>query len=246
MTTAYAPFTKSRAIFNADETTHVVTGVACDETLDADGEVCDFVAQRPYYEAWSASQFAATGGKSKGNLRLQHNRHTIAGIVTDLRFDTSARAVWLTTEPTPEAWQMVEKGLIGYFSQAGRYVRRWCPTCNNNIPTGTYCDGCAKTVPVRYCAELAEVSYCDRGSNPNATFSFVRSNGAVEVRKARGPAWEWWDRDVFEEPILIPRTEFGDDSTGFETDALPIPSNYTAPSMASINYDSSDDSTGFE
>ena len=223
----FAPFRKSVALAKVDEATHSTFGIVTAEVEDAEGEICDFEAQKPYYEEWASSQLAATRtagqSDSRGNVRWQHTLE-IAGKVTDIEYRDDARQIWLRTQPLPEKWSLIADGFVTGLSQAGQYARRWCANCGTDIARGNDCPRCAKTVPVRYCAKLSEVSYVDRPAVPIATFTYVRANGQSEVRKFATPAtvttpagWTWWDTDVWEDTgaILIPTGSI-DDSTGFE------------------------------
>jgi hypothetical protein len=83
---SYQPFCKSRPIVKVDESTHEVFGCVTDESLDADGEICDYPTARPQFEAWEQAALAATRkagvAERRGNVRLQHNAHQVAGRVT--------------------------------------------------------------------------------------------------------------------------------------------------------------------
>lgn len=132
------------------------------------------------------------------------------------------------------------------YSQGGKFLRRWCDNCGTDIERGLFCSHCLKTVLVRFTARPSEISYVDKGSNPNATFQFVRSDGGTEVRKfASGPAtlfgWQCdstgfeadgQDSYVLIEPVQEP------DATGFEIEAEDW--------IRYFERDVGDDETGFE
>ena len=258
----FAPFRKSVALAKIDEATHSTFGIVTAEVEDADGEICDYASQKPYYREWADSQLAATTtagqSPSMGNVRWQHSLE-IAGKVIDIRYQDDARQIWLRTQPLPEKWPLIADGFVTGLSQAGQYVRRWCANCGADIARGNDCPRCAKVVPVKYCARITECSYVDRPAVPIATFTYVKANGQTELRKFTSPqsattpaGWTWWDTDVWEDngAILVP-TGSVDDSTGFEWlasgEAEPVPSTPPTgvPAALMTGYDS-DDSTGFE
>lgn len=187
---SYPEFCKSRPIATADEMLRSVTGIACDETEDAQGEINDYESQVPYVRAWSDAALAVTTkagiGPSRGNIRVQHDATRPGGIVKSIDYRDSDKEIWLTSQPTADTWPLIRDGVLTSYSIAGAYVRRWHGTCDTTIEKGNYCPYCMQTVPVRFCAKICEVSFCDLPANPNATFRMVRTNGAVELVKARG------------------------------------------------------------
>jgi hypothetical protein len=257
----YQPFCKTAAIASVDEGKHTVTGVSCSEAIDADNEICSYPEQVQQYRAWSDSQFAATTaagiGPSKGNVRVNHDPHRLGGVVTDIEYRDVPREVWLTTRVLPDVWPLVESAALTSYSQAGSYVRRWHKACGTEIPRGNACPTCGlQNAPIHYVARLAEVSLCDRGSNPDATIRYIKSNGSSELRKfatptaVEMPAW-WEDQELWHDngTIMMPG-DIGDDLTGFEDielgEGIALASLPPAATTYILPREYSGDDTGFE
>ncbi len=144
-----------------------VTGIATAELPDRDGEICDYASTKPLFEAWSAGQEKASGGKSKGNLRAMHS-NIAAGKLSDIAYDDKAKEIRITAKVVDDReWQKVLDGVYTGFSQGGRYVARW-----SDDATGM----------TRYTAEPIEVSLVDVPALPAATFEVVKADGASEKR----------------------------------------------------------------
>jgi hypothetical protein len=136
-----------------------------DETPDRAGEVFDYASSKPEFAKWSAGQRAASGGKSCGNLRAMHGP-SAAGRLQDIRFDDAAKSIELVAHVVDDdAWRKVEAGVYTGFSPGGRYLKRW--------PEGEL---------MRYTAQPAEISLVDLPCIPSATFTMVKSDGAIEQR----------------------------------------------------------------
>ncbi len=182
-------FLKYFPLIKADEATHTVYGIATAEVPDKSGEICDYEATVPLYQAWSseasASTLAAGQEVSLGNIRLQHTLE-IAGKVTKLDFDQEKKHILIETQPVSDyIWNLVSKGYVRGFSQGGRYIWRKCNDCGTPIALedGNECSKCEKPVYVRYAARPSEVSYVDNPALKVATFSYVKSDGGIELRK---------------------------------------------------------------
>jgi len=182
-------FLKYFPLIKADEATHTVYGIATAESPDKAGEICDYEATVPLYQDWSneamSSTMAAGQEVSLGNIRLQHTLE-IAGKVTKLDFDAEKKHILIETKPVSDyIWELVSKGYVRGFSQGGRYLWRKCNDCGTAIPLddGNVCSKCDKPVYVRYAARPSEVSYVDNPALKVATFSFVKSDGGIELRK---------------------------------------------------------------
>lgn len=136
-----------------------------DETPDRAGEVFDYASSKPEFAAWSDNQRAASGGKSLGNIRAMHGPQA-AGRLEGLRFDDAAKSIELVAHVVDDdAWRKVEEGVYTGFSPGGSYLKRWQ-------------DGSL----TRYTARPAEISLVDLPCIPSATFTMVKSDGAVEQR----------------------------------------------------------------
>jgi hypothetical protein len=139
-----------------------------DETPDRAGEVFDYASSKPEFAKWSSGQRAASGGKSCGNLRAMHGP-SAAGLLQDIRFDDAAKSIELVARVVDDdAWRKVEAGVYTGFSPGGRYLKRWT-------------DG----ELMRYTAQPAEISLVDLPCIPSATFTMVKSDGAIEQRSFR-------------------------------------------------------------
>lgn len=146
----------------------VATGIAAAEELDHDGECLDYAASKPFFQKWSDSQFAASKGQSKGNVRLQHDPKKCVGKLTTLTFDDTNKRVQVTAQIVdPVAKDLLATGCLTGFSIGGDYVSR--KTQTNGV--------------VRYVANPTEISVCDRPCAPSATFQSVKSDGTTELRK---------------------------------------------------------------
>lgn len=136
-----------------------------DETPDRAGEVFDYASSKPEFAAWSDNQRAASAGKSLGNVRAMHGPQA-AGRLEGLRFDDAAKSIELVARVVDDdAWRKVEQGVYTGFSPGGAYLKRWQ-------------DGAL----TRYTARPAEISLVDLPCIPSATFTMVKSDGAVEQR----------------------------------------------------------------
>lgn len=174
----------------------VVYGLSTSEAVDSDGERCHYATTKPYYKAWSedALQTTTAAGQdaSLGNIRVMHAGE-VGGKVIGITFDDARKQVWIKTQAKdPQISKELRGGFYKSFSHGGRFVARWCSVCgldgdgvakspittNNN-----YCPKCERDVIVDYTAQIAEVSYVDKGANPQANFSYVKSDGSIELRK---------------------------------------------------------------
>jgi hypothetical protein len=152
-----------------DEILGVATGIAAAEEVDGDNEIMDYQGSKPYFQKWSASQLAASQGKSKGNVRQQHDPKRVVGKLTAINFDDDNKQIQVTAQiDDPVAKQMLASGTLTGFSVGGDYVSRSRPTANG---------------VVRYVASPAELSVVDRPCMPSAVFSVVKAGGVVELRK---------------------------------------------------------------
>lgn len=158
----FIPLTK------ADVKRRLVYGVVTAEAPDRGNEICDYATTKPYYQKWSTEFLKASGGKSLGNLRAMHGR-VAAGRLEAINFNDDARQIEICAKIVDDAeWRKVEAGVYTGFSQGGGYVRRWP---DPNDPTLT-----------RYTACPSEISLVDLPALPNATFSLIKADGAVETQ----------------------------------------------------------------
>ncbi len=158
----FIPLTK------ADAKRRLVYGVVTAEAPDRGNEICDYATTKPYYQKWSAEFLKASGGKSLGNLRAMHGK-IAAGRLEAINFNDDEKQIEICAKIVDDAeWCKVEAGVYTGFSQGGGYVRRWKDA---NDPTLT-----------RYTANPSEISLVDLPALPNATFSLIKADGAVETQ----------------------------------------------------------------
>lgn len=176
-------------LVKVDEKTHTVYGLATAEVPDYVNEICDYEDTAPEYKEWSDqalnSTVAAGQQASLGNIRLQHTME-IAGKVIQVDFKEDKKQIHILTTPASDKiWDLVQGGFVRGFSQGGSYKWRKCEVCKTRISLsdGNYCANCGKQVAVRYAATISEVSYVDNPALKIATFSYVKADGSMELRK---------------------------------------------------------------
>jgi hypothetical protein len=134
------------------------------ERKDRAGETFDYETSKPLIKAWSDQQFEASGGKSYGNVRGQHNAKIAAGKMVSIEFDDLKKSVHFCAKIVDDnEWEKVEEGVYTGFSPGGSYVKRWTV-------------GLEK----RYTAGFKEMTICDVPCNPDAVFTLVKADGAEE------------------------------------------------------------------
>src|SRR5579875_2669396 len=105
----------------ADAAQRLVYG-SIDETPDRAGEVMDYATAKPAFEAWSETMHKASGGKSFGNIRAQHDLKKAAGKLTDIAFDDDAKRISFVAHIVDDQeWAKVEAGVYTGFSPGGSY-----------------------------------------------------------------------------------------------------------------------------
>jgi hypothetical protein len=156
-------------IAKIDEAQRLVYGIAAIEQVDKTKEILDYDSSKPYFESWSADIAKATQGRSLGNVREMHENSAV-GKLTEFvpndelkQFEVCAKVV------DDAAWEKVSEGVYTGFSIGGEYERRWDDPNLKNVK--------------RYTAKPAEISLVDNPCIPGATFEYVKSDGASELRK---------------------------------------------------------------
>ncbi len=157
-------------ILKADEERHEVTGVLAAEVPDRSGEILDYSASKPKFVKWIKSQLQESQGKSFGNVRRMHQLDAVGKLMKVWFDDVQKRVVAIAKITDPRTWNDIKEGVLTGFSIGGKYASR------------------SKTDPRKYAAEPFEVSVVDRPCIPGATFSYIRADGAVELRKFVGPS----------------------------------------------------------
>jgi hypothetical protein len=153
----FVPLTK------ADAAQRLVYGYF-DETPDRAKEVFDYATSKPNFEKWSEGMYKASGGKSYGNIRAQHDPKRAAGLLKSIFFNDDEKRVEFCAHIVDDAeWAKVEAGVYTGFSPGGRYAKRWR-------------DGDV----TRYTADVGELSIVDVPCNPRAGFTMVKADGSEE------------------------------------------------------------------
>ena len=146
-----------------------VWGIMSSETPDESGEIMDYEHSKPNFMKWSEKIEKASGGKSKGNVRIMHNGQMDAvGKVIHLEARDGTKDFYIGAQIVDkQALEKVYAGVYTGFSIGGSY--------------GAFKkqDGAYK----RYEAVPVEVSLVDSPCNPDATFQLVKDDGVEELRK---------------------------------------------------------------
>lgn len=152
-----------------------VYGVVTSEEVDRDGEICDIAGTAPLYRARTEAMKKATDiegmEQSLMPLRYMHQLDAVGkGIKLDI--DEDAKKISMGFEVVdPSCVLKIRKGVLGAFSQGGRYIKTW-PDPNDKKVT-------------RYIADPGEVSLVDLGSCPDALIASIKTEG-IEMFKADG------------------------------------------------------------
>lgn len=160
-----------------DEAAHMVWGCVTSETPDSDGEICDYPSVKKAIQDWSdetlAKTTAAGQDPSLGNMRVMHQLQ-VGGKAVKIEFKDEPKQVWVGSEPADEdVWHLLKGGFLTAHSIGGNYL--W------KKKEGDY---------TRYAPTIGEISYVDKGSNPDASFSYVKADGSIELRKFQKPGAE--------------------------------------------------------
>jgi hypothetical protein len=151
-------------LIKADSSTRRVVA-RLDEGVDRQGEAMDYDASAPIIKAWSDAQLAASGGKSRGNIRGQHTR-TAAGRVVDIEFDDVSKSVTFDIDVVDDAeWEKVCKGVYTGISPKGKAKRT------------KGADGVTRFA----LSHLEEISLVDLPCLPGAVFTLVKADGESEA-----------------------------------------------------------------
>lgn len=157
----FVPLTK------VDEEQRLVYGTITEEILDKSEEMMDYETSKPHFEKWSGDIHAASGGLSKGNLRVMHGL-TVAGKLTELEFNDEDKSIEVCSKVVDDGeWNKVLEGCYTGFSVGGKYGKKWNEVIDGN------------TIK-KYTAIPNEVSLVDNPCVPSATFSLVKADGAEE------------------------------------------------------------------
>lgn len=157
----------------------MVIGTAAEEIEDKAHEIMDYATARPQFESWSNGYKEATGGLSKGNLRVMHTKQ-VAGRLDDISFDDASKKVMICAKISDSnEWQKVLDGAYTGFSIGGGYLKKW-----NDPDTGL----------TRYTPIVREISLVDQPCMPTARFAeLVKGDGMSEQLELRGVARTFGD-----------------------------------------------------
>jgi len=171
------PLLKYFPLLKVDESAHMVWGLVTSEAPDSDKEICDYAFAKAAIQKWSdetlAKTTAAGQDPSLGNMRVMHQLQ-IGGKAIKIEYKDAEKQVWVGSEPAnDEVWHLLKGGFLTAHSIGGSYAWR--------KPEGEY---------ERYGPTINEISYVDRGANPEASFSYVKADGTTELRKFAKPGPE--------------------------------------------------------
>lgn len=160
----------------------LVVGRAAQEVPDKSGEIMDYATAKPAFQKWSKSFEDMSGGLSKGNLRVMHQK-TVAGKLVDITYDDDAKAIDVVAKVVDDnEWRKVLEGCYTGFSVGGGYGPRWA-------------DGDLK----RYTPVVSEMSMVDNPCIPTALFAeLLKADGMTEKLRLRGVARTF--ADMWREP----------------------------------------------
>lgn len=163
------------SLLKVDEERRLVIARAAAEEPDRSGEIMDWATAKPEFQRWSNSFVEATGGLSKGNVRLQHDPKHVAGKVVDISFDDTARAVDVVVKVVDDqAWKLCKEGCITGISIGGSYGTKWTDE---------------KTGLRKYTPKITEISLVDNPCIPSARIvELVKADGSTEMMKVSGRA----------------------------------------------------------
>ena len=136
----------------------IVTGCACDASVDCQGEILDLDRTWPYLEAFMRRMKASSGGKNLLPVRVQHDAQKIAGHCTDV-WREGPRLMVRALISDPQAIEWLRSGTLSQMSLAGHYRAK------EPQPDGT----------VRVICDPREVSLVDLGCNAGANVLSVEA-----------------------------------------------------------------------
>lgn len=154
-------------IRKVDEEKRLVIGRAAQEIRDKSGEIMDYETAKPAFQAWSKSFEEATGGLSKGNLRVMHGK-IAAGKIVDIAFNDEEKAIDVVAKVVDDnEWKKVIEGVYTGFSVGGKYAKKWADSNDKSLK--------------RYTPEVGELSLVDSPCIPTARiFELHKMDGSVQ------------------------------------------------------------------
>lgn len=163
------------SLLKVDVEQRLVVARAAAEEKDKSGETMDWATAKPEFQRWSQSFVDATGGLSKGNVRLMHDPKHIAGKVVEITFDDMAKAVNVVCKVVDDAaWKLCLEGCITGISIGGSYGPKWTD---------------AATGLKKYTPKITEISLVDNPCIPSARIvQLIKADGAAEQLHLHGRA----------------------------------------------------------
>lgn len=155
-----------------DERTGEFEGWSTVQEEDGHKETCDVAKSWPALTAWSDESKEISGGKSAGNLRVQHRRDSVGGKLTamEMRDQDGKPAVFIKGLVTNEQAKkdaaegaltgISIRGLLQRWEEGGKQMYAW--------------------------KVVEEKSLVDRPAVKHALIEVMKSDGSVEQVKARG------------------------------------------------------------
>lgn len=155
----------SLAIENADIDVErrIVRGVFISEEPNNLDEIFDYASSKPHISKWSRHFEAATGGKSRGNVRLMHGKTSkgveLVGTVVEIEFNDKAKTISGAVHVSDsDTWQKVLDRVLTGFSFGGYSKGQpW----RDKIASARY-----GRPMKRYTFVPRELTLCDRGRIP--------------------------------------------------------------------------------
>lgn len=156
-------------LVKVDEDQRLVYGRITAQEQDQSGETMDYATSVPNFQKWSSMIEEASGGLSKGNLRVMHGLK-VGGKLTDISYNDEDQSIEVCAKVTDDAeWNNVLEGCYTGFSVGGRYEKKWAETING------------QTIK-KYTADPNEVSLVDNPCVKSATFQLIKADGSIEDR----------------------------------------------------------------
>ena len=144
-------------------------GVGAAEVPDRTNEILDYATSKVLVQEWSDNAYAASGGKSYGNIRLMHKAEAVGKIAEPIGFNDLHKQFELCVKVTDDAaWNAVKEGVLTGFSIGGGYHlgKKWTDPQNPMLK--------------RYTAKPSEFSLVDLPCIPGSTFTMVKADGVTE------------------------------------------------------------------
>lgn len=167
------PISLTIPLVKIDEEKRLIVARAAHEIVDRSNEILDYATAKPAFDEWSKSFETATGGLSKGNLRVMHNPKIVAGKVVEIEFNDADKAIDVVCKVVDDnEWKKVVEGVYTGLSVGGSYSKKW-----TDPATGS----------TRYTPKVAEISLVDRPCIPTATIAELhKADGSIEEVRLTG------------------------------------------------------------